>query len=147
MLAVIPSTYNFTVNVNGFVEVPQYGVCIVEESAAIEKKLLFVVPIFISSIVTIILNTHLAIKANQVRKQIDKEITLSGQSNNITALKKKQHTIRCHRKPIITLLVIILGSTLFPIAVCTIIYLGKCSDCLPSLPPIHRLSSSLILSL
>ena len=140
MLAVIPSTYNFTVNVNGFVEVPQYGVCIVEESAAIEKKLLFVLPIFISSIVTIILNA-------QVRKQIDKEITLSGQSNNITALKKKQHTIRCHRKPIITLLVIILGSTLFPIAVCTIIYLGKCSDCLPSLPPIHRLSSSLILSL
>ena len=78
---------------------------------------LFVIPIILSSIITIILNAHLAIKAYQVHKQTDKETALSGRSDSITALKKKQHNIKHHKKPIITLLVIILGSIFIPLLI------------------------------
>jgi len=124
LLAVTPSTYSF-VNLGGLAEVPEYGDCLIEDSAQVEWLLVYVLPIFTSSTVAITLNVHLGIKAYQVRKEIDKEARLSGQSKNIVALKKKQQNIIRHRKPIITLLVIILGSTLIPLLIVPLLALKK----------------------
>jgi len=124
LLAVIPTAFSI-VMVDGLVEVPEYGTCLIEQMAIIEAVFLFVIPIILSSIITIILNVHLAIKAYQVHKQIDKETALSGRSDSITALRKKQHNIKHHRKPIITLLVIILGSVFIPLLIAPLHLLGK----------------------
>ena len=52
----------------------------------------------------------LAIKAYKVSKQIEKETRLSGATSD--QLKQKQAAIKGHMKPMITLLVAVLGSTL-----------------------------------
>ena len=79
----------------------EYGTCLVEGSALVFVFILPIIDCYHSHV-------RLAIKAYQVHKQIDKETALSGQSDSLTALKKKQRNIRLHRKLIVTLLVIIL---------------------------------------
>ena len=69
-------------------------------------------PIFTISFVVLILNAYLTYKAYEIQRQIRKESKLSGAtSNEVNNLKKKQATIKTHLKPMITLLVVVLGSS------------------------------------
>ena len=74
-------------------------------------------PAFLACSLTIILNIYLTIKASQVHKQIQEESKLSGchtqDNDQLKALKKKQATIKKYRKPMITLLVVVLGNVSF----------------------------------
>ena len=80
-------------------------------------------PMFLACLLTVILIIYLTIKAYWIHKQIQKKSKLSGghtgSNNQLKALKKKHTTIKKHRKPLITLLVVVLGSTsieiLFPL--------------------------------
>jgi len=87
----------------------------------------FLLPMVISSTIVIILNFHLTIKANKIHKQIEQETSLSGQSKNVTSLKKKQRIIRQNRKPIITLLhvVVILGSASINMILAVFFFAGR----------------------
>ena len=121
LLAVIPTVYSI-ITVSKGIEVLEYGACILEENSFVAFVLAFLLPMVISSIITVILNVKLTIKAYQVHKQIEKETRLFGQSDGITALKKKQRNIRRNRKPIITLLVVIFGSVFISIII-TVLYI------------------------
>ena len=70
--------------------------------------------LFISPLFAIALNVYLAIKAYKVHKQIENETRLAGatdnQSERVTSLRKIQHNIMMHKKPVITLFVVVLGS-------------------------------------
>ena len=90
-----------------------------------------IVPIYLACLLTILLNTYLTIKACQVHKQIQEESKLSGShtedNDQLKALKKKQAIIKKHRKPMITLLVVVLGSSssgfLFPLLLIPTLFL------------------------
>ncbi|XP_065906142.1 olfactory receptor 8H1-like [Dysidea avara] len=124
LLAVVPTVYNL-VNVSKGVEVLEYGACIVEENSLLTFALAFVLPMITSSILMVILNAHLTIRAYQVHKQIEREMSLSGQSENVITLKKKQHNIRRNRKPIITLLVVVFGSISINVALAAFYLVGR----------------------
>ncbi|XP_065915680.1 rhodopsin, GQ-coupled-like [Dysidea avara] len=112
LLAIIPTAYAFIDGGDGVNEVPEYGTCSFDGKGYAQLVFIIMIPTFVASILTMILNIYLAMKAYQVHKQIEKETKLSGhnsQSDNLAALKKKQHRIRQNRKPIITLLVVISG--------------------------------------
>ena len=65
-----------------------------------------------SSLLAVIIDVYLAIKALQVSKQIEKETRLSGAtSNEVKSLQQKRATIKKHLKLMITLLIAVLGST------------------------------------
>ena len=57
-----------------------------------------------------------------IHKEIEREIALSGQSESVEALKKKQNNFKRNKKPIITLLVVILGSAFIDLLF-TVIYM------------------------
>jgi len=115
LTAVLPTAWTITFNMSDALEVPQYGACFYEENAFITVIFVFILPIVVASILTVILNVQLAIKAYRVHKQIEKETRLSGSTGQSVSSKKKQHNIRRSRKPIITLLVVILGSAFIPL--------------------------------
>ena len=105
---------------DGYIKTAQYGTCLSEGSTFLNTLITFILPISIVSIVSIILNAYLSVKAYQVTKQIQKETRLSGATTDgLEGLKKKQATIKAHKKPIVTLLVVVFGSTvcglLFPL--------------------------------
>ena len=66
---------------------------------------------FITSLLAMVFNVYLAIKAYQIHKQIQKETTLSGVTSEVEALREKQHKIKKHLKPIVTLLVVMFSSS------------------------------------
>ena len=104
----------------GYIKVAQYGICQELDINFIFFLLTFIMPIFAVSFITLTLNICLSYKAYQVQRQIRAEFRLSGTtSNEIKNLKKKHATIKTQMKPMITLLVVSLGSTainlLFPI--------------------------------
>ena len=68
-------------------------------------------PIFLSSFVAICLNIYLTIKAYKIRKQIQQESRLSGVNSQVAALKKTHTKIKKELKPVITLTVILFGSS------------------------------------
>ena len=128
LIAVIPTASTMIFNVDGVLEVPQYGACFYDGNAVVEAIFVFILPIVVASILAIALNVYLALKAFQVLKQIKKESRLTGttiQSERITSLKKKQRNIKHNRKPIITLLVLILGSTFIPLCLAPLHILGR----------------------
>jgi len=95
-----------------FIKIAQYGRCNGQEDTVILAALTTAVPIFIISFVVLILNAYLTYKAYEVQRQIQVESRLSGTSSNaVSNLKKKQATIKTHLKPMITLLVVVLGSS------------------------------------
>ena len=122
VLAVMLSIHNLF-NSKGFTKVAKYGTCITNDGSVLQTLITFVLPTFLACILTVILNIYLTIKAYQVHKQIQEESKLSGghsgDNDQLKALKKKHVTIKKHRKPLITLLVVVLGSTsvglLFPL--------------------------------
>ena len=83
----------------------------------------YIIPVFFACSLSAVLNIYLTIKAYNIHKQIQEENKLSGghsrDNNQLKVLQKKQSTIKKHRKPLITLLVVVLGSSsvgmLFPL--------------------------------
>ena len=73
--------------------------------------------VFLACLITIFLNVFLTIKAYQIRKRTQEESKLSGGHNRnndqLKALKKKEANIRKNLKPVITLLVVVMGNTIF----------------------------------
>ena len=104
LIAVIPTTVTITLDGDSYKAVPKYGICVATGSIQLVSFLTSIVPGIISSVLTIVLNAHLTIKAHVIHKN------LSGQFESLKALKKKQHSIRQSKKSIATLLVIILGN-------------------------------------
>ena len=108
---------------NGFTKVAQFGSCQSNDRGFLDTLITFVFPIFLACLLTVALNIYLTIKAYQIHKRIQEETKLSGghRRNNeqLKALKEKEATIKKHHKPMITLLVVVLGSTsiglLFPL--------------------------------
>ena len=118
-------------NPNGFIKVAKFGACGLKEEATLLNFMTIIVPIYLACLLTILLNIYLTIKAYKVHKQIQEESKLSGghteDNDQLRALKKKQATIKKHRKPMITLLVVVLGSSssglLFPLLLIPTLFL------------------------
>jgi len=125
LLAVFPAILSITATVQEdiFITVPEYGACILVEDVHTNYLISLAVPATAQSILTISLNIYLAKIAIQVRKQIEKETRLSGESERKTALKKKQRKIRQNMKPIITLLVVSLANILGFLLVVAVFFL------------------------
>ena len=96
----------------GYVKIAQHGRCISKKGSFLILGLLTtVLPIFTISLPVLILNAFLSYRAYQVQRQIREESRLSGTiSNEVNNLKKKQAAIKTQLKPMITLLIVILGS-------------------------------------
>jgi len=89
-------------------KVAEYGVCISVGTSFIVSVLAYFLPVMLSSVLTLILNVYLVYKAYQIRGQIQ---GLSGGDNSqVKSLKQKYGIIRKQMKPVITLLVIVIGS-------------------------------------
>ena len=98
-------------NPNGFTKIAKFGICGLKEGVDLVNVITIVVPIFLACSITIILNIYLTIKAYKVHKQIQEESRLSGgHTDHLKALKKKQATIKKHRKPMITLIAVVATS-------------------------------------
>jgi len=121
VLAVVLQTH-FLFNTNGFIKVAEFGTCISTDNNLL-VSLTFTLPVFLASLKTVILNIYFTIKAYQVHKEIQEESKLSGghsgDNNQLKALKKKHINIKKHHKLMITLLIVVLGTTsigfLFPL--------------------------------
>ena len=102
---------------NSFTKVPQFGTCTRTDSALLANLLTLIIPMFLSCLITVFLDIHLTIKAYQIHKQIQEEAKLSGghgmDNNQLKALKKKEGNIKLHLKPVITLMVVVMGNSLF----------------------------------
>ena len=99
-------------NPAGYKKVPEFGACPSVGSAFLETLLTHILPTFITSLITITMDIFLSVKAYRVGKQIEEESKLSGATTQLKALKIKQAAIKRNLKPMITLLVVITGSTL-----------------------------------
>ena len=98
-------------NTDGYVKNAEYGLCTSIGSAFIEILLTHILPMFIISLLAMVFNVYLAIKAYQIYRQIQKEIRRSGVTSEVVALREKQHKIKKHLKPIVTLLVVMFGGS------------------------------------
>ena len=126
LVAVVPTVFGIvTIHEDVVTNVPKYGVCVLVEDAYSGYVLAIAVPLTVQSACTISLNVYLAKIAIQVRKQIEKETRLSGESEKVTALKKKQRNIRRNMKPIITLLVVTIANTLRFLIFVVLFFLGR----------------------
>ena len=92
-------------------KVQKYGTCRSTDSGFLLNLITQIIPITMSSLLTLSIDIYLAIKGCQVNRQILRETRLSGVTN-LPGLKKKKAAIRKNLKPMITLLVVALGGTL-----------------------------------
>jgi len=99
-------------NPAGYQKVEEFGACLPIGATFLETVFTHILPTFIASLLTVSMDIFLSIKAYQVNKQIQKEVKLSGTTTQLPALKQKQANIKRNLKPLITLLVVITGSTL-----------------------------------
>ena len=129
LISVIPAAWSITFNVDGIVDVPQYGICLVGGDALIEGIFIFIIPTLLSSaLLTAILNICFAIKSYQVHKRLQREVNSAGsnsQSNSIKLLMKKQRDIKLMKKSIKALVVIVFGSVGIPLVVVPLIIWGR----------------------
>ena len=93
----------------------QFGSCIIEQGSILVSIVTVLLPMFIACCITITLDVYLSIKAYKVYKRIQKE---NGEAVEIS--KSKLKNILQQLKPLITLLVVILGNTAVLIAFITI---------------------------
>ena len=84
---------------------PQFGSCSIKQRSALITVFTTIIPLLFAFLITIILDTYLSIKAYQIYKRIHEE---NGERVQIFNAKLKK-TLQ-HLKPMITLLVTILGS-------------------------------------
>ena len=123
VLAIVLFIHNLF-NSKGFIKIAKFGTCHSKNSGTLLGTLItYIIPVFLACSLTAVLNIYLTIKAYNIHKQIQEENKLSGghsrDNNQLKVLQKKQSTIKKHRKPLITLLVVVLGSSfigmLFPL--------------------------------
>ena len=97
-------------------KVAKFGTCSVQDSGLFEVFITVTLPLLSSCLITIILDVYLTIKAYQIRKRIEEQSKLSGghsrDNEQLKTLKKKQSTIKKHLKPMITLMVVVMGNSL-----------------------------------
>ena len=100
-----------------YTKIAQFGTCIRNDSALLENLITVTIPMLLACLITIFLDVYLTIKAYQIRKKIQEESQLSGghsrDNNQLKALKKKEVTIKKSLKPVITLLVVVMGNSFF----------------------------------
>ena len=84
----------------------RFGSCFLKQVSFVADFFTTVVPVFLAFFITITLDTYLSIKAYQMYKKIQKE---NGEEMQMS--KKKLNKLLRQLKPMITLLVTILGST------------------------------------
>jgi len=128
LIAIIPTAFILILPADGVTDIPEYGACMVDGFAVIEFLVIFILPLVMSPLIAVILNIYLTVKAYQIHKQIAKETSLHGancQSEQMTTLKKKQRNLKRHMKPIKTLLVIVLGSTLYNLTFPPFYFIGQ----------------------
>ena len=120
ILAIIIYARNLT---SDFTKVAQFGTCARNDSGIVENLITIIIPMFLTCFITVVLDVYLTIKAYIVHKQIQEESKLSGghteDNDQLKGLKKKEDTIKKHLKPVITLMVVVMGNSfiglLFPI--------------------------------
>ena len=108
---------------DGYTKVAQFGACTRNDSGLLENLIVFTLPMFSACLITVILDVYLTIRAYQIRKQIQAQSELSGghsqDNDQVKTLRKREADIRKHLKPIITLMVVVMGNSfiglLFPI--------------------------------
>ena len=93
----------------------RFGFCFVKQNSFIAILFTPIVPIFLAFCMTITLDAYVSIKAYQVYKRIQKE---NGEDKQLS--KDKLNKILRQFKPMITLLVTILGSTTIAVIICII---------------------------
>ena len=96
---------------DGIIKVAQFGTCASTGSSFIEAFFTYLLPIFTAAFLSLVLNIYLSIKAYRIQKQIESETSLRGFTNDLKVMKTKKAAIKKNLKPMITLLVIVLGST------------------------------------
>ena len=100
-----------------FTKVPQFGTCTRNDSALLANLLTLIIPMFLSCLITVFLDIYLTIKAYQIHKQIQEESKLSGghatDNDQLKALKKKEGSVKLQLKPMITLMVVVMGNSFF----------------------------------
>ena len=84
----------------------RFGLCVPKQVSFIEILLNLAAPIFLAFFITITLDIYLSVKAYQVYKRIQKE-----EGEDRQASKDKLNKLLRQLKPLITLLVTVLGST------------------------------------
>ena len=100
-----------------YTKIAQFGTCIRNDSTLRESLMTATIPIImlLTCLITIFLDVYLTIKAYQIRKKIQEESKLSGcnarDKNKLNALKKKEAKIKKKLKPVITLLVVVMGNS------------------------------------
>ncbi|XP_065920595.1 galanin receptor 2a-like [Dysidea avara] len=102
---------------SGYRKVAVFGSCIPLGSTNTEIMLTHTIPIFVASILTIAVDAYLSYIGYQVSKQIQREARLSGTSCEVAALQRRHAAIKRNLKPMMTLLVVVLGSTIFGVLV------------------------------
>ena len=103
---------------NGFIKLAQFGTCIyAHDFGFLEFMLTIVIPVFLTCLITVCLDVFLTIKAYQIHKKIQEGSKLSGgnsrDNDQLKALKRKEAKIKKSLKPMVTLLVVVMGNTIF----------------------------------
>ena len=108
-----------------YTKVAQFGTCTRNDSGLLENLITVTMPMFLTCLITVFLDVYLTIKAYQIHKQIQEQSKLSGGHGRpdndqvVKTLRKKEANIKKHLKPMITLLVVVMGNSfiglLFPI--------------------------------
>ena len=116
LLAVVLNTH-YLFNPQDFIKIAKFGACLPINGTVYVIWMTYMLTVFLACFAAVILNIYLTIKAYQVHKQIQEESKLSGghteDNDQLEALKKKQAVIKTHRKPMVTLLVVVLGTSSF----------------------------------
>ena len=106
---------------SSFTKIAQFGMCTTNNPALLENLITVTIPIFLCCLITVFLDIYLTVEAYQVRKQIEEESKLSGghtgDNDQLKALKKKDADIKMHLKPMITLMVVVMGNSFFGLMV------------------------------
>ena len=108
-------------------KLPRYGLCLEKEILFIDLLFGLTVPIFLAFFITTPLDVYLSIKAYQVYKTIQKE-----NGGDKQASTDKLSEILRQLKPLITLLVTILGSTTIAVIIAIIYDYASITDGQPS---------------
>ena len=104
-------------NATSFTKVAQFGICTRNDSAVLENLLTLIIPMLLTCLIRVFLDVFLTIKAYQIHKKIQEESKLSGghhrDNDQLKALKKKEGNVKKHLKPMITLMVVMMGNSFF----------------------------------
>ena len=130
LLAFIPTILSMILDVDGYFQVAKYGICIAEGAALVEATMIYVIPLIIAPVFTITLNVYLSIKVFKIYQKIESETRPAGTTTNnqpkrVTTLERKQRSIMRHKKPIVTLLIVVIGSVAINLLFPVFFFLGR----------------------